>query len=517
MHRRRRRQITLGLLAGAMLCVDALGEPEAPSLIAASTDTHLWFVLRGRKGFDLSHHGVEMEGPHFDVVAPLTNCPEAVGAWSERVWLVLPPRPGAGESRRDILTLEVQYASAVGLYSTSPSGRFDIAPALPGSGILAGFAGTAQGPVALLIPPQRASATVSAGEHSQAAEPLLDHPQLLGLHSGGWTEIQLPPEFRPTGKCFLAASGTDGRSIAILSSASSDSTPARLFLRDSLSQRWEVSSSAQNVRDVQALAPAGNQIAALLREGNREEIQIAYLRAGGMLPLAHIPGPRLPVALAGLQKGLQILEVGADVPLTVREVDPITGEVSPPLAWTVQPIGDRLWQVALLGAIVTASLLLVFVVRPDPGIPLALPAGLSVMGIGRRAAALAIDLVPGAIATMVILRCQPVDLLHPPLVTLNVSQAVPFMLTVTITAIHSGVTEMAAATTLGKAIFRGRVTTMNGGRPTRAKLLARNLVKLIVMLVPPLALVAFLNPHRQGMADLFAHTVVVQNPVPAAD
>ena len=101
--------------------------------------------------------------------------------------------------------------------------------------------------------------------------------------------------------------------------------------------------------------------------------------------------------------------------------------------------------------------------------------------------------------------------------TLNVSQAVPFMLTVTITAIHSGVTEMAAATTLGKAIFRGRVTTMNGGRPTRAKLLARNLVKLIVMLVPPLALVAFLNPHRQGMADLFAHTVVVQNPVPAAD
>jgi len=56
------------------------------------------------------------------------------------------------------------------------------------------------------------------------------------------------------------------------------------------------------------------------------------------------------------------------------------------------------------------------------------------------------------------------------------------------------------------------VIAVDGTRPTRRRLALRNLVKCLVIVVPPLAIITLLNPNLQGLDDLVGRTVVVGPP-----
>jgi uncharacterized RDD family membrane protein YckC len=78
-----------------------------------------------------------------------------------------------------------------------------------------------------------------------------------------------------------------------------------------------------------------------------------------------------------------------------------------------------------------------------------------------------------------------------------------------LTMAHSAVGELIGRRSLGKALLGARVLSADGGTPRVAQLLLRNLVKYLVVLVPPLAVVMLTNPNVQGLDDLAGRTVVV--------
>jgi uncharacterized RDD family membrane protein YckC len=85
---------------------------------------------------------------------------------------------------------------------------------------------------------------------------------------------------------------------------------------------------------------------------------------------------------------------------------------------------------------------------------------------------------------------------------------------------HTTLSEVLTGRTLGKALCRLRVTTVDGERPTRKQLLTRNLLRVIdfALNLLPLVLVAF-HPLRQRLGDLAAGTIVTSTDpeVPSQD
>ncbi len=76
-------------------------------------------------------------------------------------------------------------------------------------------------------------------------------------------------------------------------------------------------------------------------------------------------------------------------------------------------------------------------------------------------------------------------------------------------ALHGTITELATGRSLGKAFVGARVVTITGVRPSAATILFRNAFKLLVLLIPVLAVFALLNPNVQGLGDSVARTLVV--------
>jgi uncharacterized RDD family membrane protein YckC len=53
---------------------------------------------------------------------------------------------------------------------------------------------------------------------------------------------------------------------------------------------------------------------------------------------------------------------------------------------------------------------------------------------------------------------------------------------------------------------------VNGEKARSHQILLRNALKCLILVVPPLAVFALINPHLQGLSDIAAGTVVVYEP-----
>jgi uncharacterized RDD family membrane protein YckC len=136
---------------------------------------------------------------------------------------------------------------------------------------------------------------------------------------------------------------------------------------------------------------------------------------------------------------------------------------------------------------------------------------LALAPFGRRLGAGAVDAAPVLVAAGVVYYLlkreeaagEPFFGLRPQLVTL---------VSVVLYLLHTSVSEIASARTLGKLIFGLRVVSLDGGRPSGGALLTRNLLRLIdlAMAFFPLVLVVY-SPLRQRAGDVAAGTLVVLN------
>jgi uncharacterized RDD family membrane protein YckC len=501
------------------LCVALTGTPAqavepTDALLGASSDEHLWFVAEAGDGDGavvLFHHARAMDGPYVEPLMTLPRRPEAMAAWADELFLVFASKPAGSGQPRETYRLRVLREPVPNRYFTDPPDRLQILASLSGEGKLAGFAGSPPGPVALLIPPQHADAGVKASPEAAAAEPVLEAPSLMGWTGDRWSSIDLPADAELTGPCRLAVGGAAGELLFILSG--SDSTdPGRSVLHvRGPEATWRSSHVPVAAGRVRSLTRVDAQVLAVLAGPRDERCDLVYVRSNLVLPLAKFARPARAWSVLGMRDGPRIVVVRHADDATIRSVDPITGRLGEAQKLTPPPADAMsVLRMPLLLAITTFVLAMVIRYRPGARPPVSLPRDLLPLPAALRLVAAAIDLVPGAVVAMLVLRCRPADLFGLPLMAMTFEASVPYIVMVTIAILHGAPSELIWRRTVGKALVGARLWGEDGHPPEAGRIVLRNLVKYLILLVPPLAVLALMDPNLQGLNDLVGRTVVVR-------
>ncbi len=484
------------------------------ALLGASSDDHLWFVGPSTSGDDtfvLYHHALAMGGPHYRG-QPLNERPQAVAAWANRLWLIFPATVNSDRLRRETFTIEANLNETVGAYDYDPSDRLSVVDSLDGLGKLVGFVAAPDGPVALRVPFQRARAGVQAREGSIAAEPVLDAPVLERLSGTRWEPLPLPEDLPIRGQYRLAAGPADGNRLLLLTAPPDQPDQGVLYRRTS-EETWDRVDVLVDVRRVDAVVRWEAQIALVLQAATPGQMEIAYLRPSSLVSLGEIPAPSGRWGVFGLRDGLRLIEQSNRGGFQIRRIDPVTGTLTPAEVMSSQSLLPwRSLHMPLLFAVAMTVLLLVLILRPAAkATPTKLPPAVAVLSVVPRVLALGIDLAVGGLLTILLLQCTPAQLLQIPMWTPDIADATPCLWLIGITVIHTTAGEMIFARSIGKAMLGARVITAQGARPTLQSILVRNVFKIIVLLIPVLAVFALLNHHLQGLGDLMARTLVVHD------
>jgi uncharacterized RDD family membrane protein YckC len=497
-----KRTLALATQLGAIAC--ACGAAHAAgSLPAASSDDHLWFVVRTAppgSRLDLRHYARDADGPYYTRGLTLAvNDPddiEAMAAWGNQLWLVFAPRPG-DMTRRETFTVQAQRSPALEGWYYEPHDHLRAVTSLEGAGSVTGLVGTADGPVAMIVdrgPPQ-------AGGGGG---------RLLQLRGRQWHDIPMPQVPRPDA-WQLGTAGADGRVLVLIGGPDRPGGPATVHRRNA-EGTWsagEVPVASQRLR---SLARVGPQVALIMDAEPAPGVEIAYMRPDMLLPLAHFVPPGGRWSVQGVRDGLRLIGQATQGEVTISRIDPISGEVGSRQVMRPQPLmaGRLLHRPVLLALGITALMVIVLFKPGGSAAPVALPVNMVTLGPLPRLMAVAVDLGVSGVVSLIVFRCPPVELFWWPLWTTDLSASVPFLVMIVLTVLHSTLTELIAACTLGKKLLRAKVVTAEGARPSARALFARNALKVIVLLIPVLAVFAVLTPHLQGLGDQVARTVVVR-------
>ncbi|MHC4946869.1 MAG: RDD family protein [Planctomycetota bacterium] len=517
----------------AVLVLGAATVPAAgacgDAMTAAASADHLWLAVRSsgpEPRIELFHHAVAMDGPHVRSRIELTVEPEAMAAWGDRLWLVFPARADSSESgrmRRDVFSVQIRLDRALGTWALEPPDRLRAVASLPGAGRLAGLVGTVDGPVALMVPAQWADidvrATGAAPDAAADADAGPDRPTLLVLRHDEWADVPLPVALDDaTGRdrWRLAAAGDDGRQLTVLRQPAGLGRRCEVHVRDG-GDRWTTSRQSLDLRRVLAVGRTGPQPVLVSRIPGDDRLRVEILRRRGRLWLADPTCPSLDWALLGLRDGLHLLSRDRSGRLARRRLDPVTGRIGIAETMTPPVPTANLWYLGVALLATVAVIVLLLIVRPGTRTPLSLPAGHRVLPASSRLMSLLMDLFPGGVLSMLVLGATPVDLLQVPLLATVPERTVPYLLMVAITMVHTTATELAGGRSLGKSLVGARVVGTDGRAPGAGRILLRNLLKLLTLVLPPLVVIAALNPNLRGLGDLAARTVVVADHDDAPD
>lgn len=496
----------------ALFLLIAVGSARADdALLAASGSGHAWYIVAppGKRPL-LCHHAAAMNGAHFGRAMSISRLPEAIAAApgdAARVWIVHEPTSsGEGDEplRREVFTLAAERDPATGLFRTVPADRLTIVEPLPATDRLAGFQGTNSGPVALLV-----------SDHALRGEP--NTARLLQLRGDRWIDIQLPELFSVGEHVHLGVDGADGGRLHLLTSIDAQRTALYRSVDGGSWDRFVIELPAAKVRSL--VNHQGRLVAVLVSNPGETSrtVEITYIRphaeGGGLVQIAQVPVGSDPWAVIAMSNGLRLLTASSAADMvTMRQIDPISGVVGEAMLMREQPIATgRLWHMALMLSVAVLSVLVVIFVRPGTRGEIKLPASVVPMPATARLLAMAVDLFPGGLAAVLILKVSPADLLRMPIAADSIEAAAPYLIMAAFAICHCTVTELVKGTTLGKALFGGRIVCEDGSPVRFQQVIWRNLLKVMILLVPPLAIFALLSPQMQGFNDLLARTVVVRD------
>jgi len=493
------------VLAALGLVRDALGSSE---LVGTGSRDHLWFVIdedRDDDRVELMHHAREASGPYARSMKSLPARPIAMAAWEDRLWLVFGSK---GREMLDVASVRIVRHALQERYHLVPHDRFELAPALPGTGEMVGFVGTARGPVALIVPPR-----ATRKQRDAATQPASMPSRLLHLRNQTWEDVALPEDFRGTHRASIVATGKDGTRLVLIDPAA---RPADGAVRYERAEDGTWSSGPAPTLDGERRWPrrlvrVGEHAVALVPGAGPDVWDLAYLRREQQVRIAAFTQGTAEWNVFGLHDGPRIMTFTNRDGASLRKVDPSTGTVTDAVALEPPPFDTRtMLRGPVLFVIVLFALAMIVWLRPGSAKPLELPAGMNLLPPSVRLWALLIDMIPGGIVAVLVTGCRPVELLGVPLVAID---PMPYMVMAGITAGLSTGTEMMTGTSIGKRLLGARVIGV-AGRPGAGRLLLRNGIKLIELMVPPLAIVVVMTPNLQGLHDLAARTVVV-HPEPA--
>lgn len=446
-------------------------ERHAP--LACSSGSHAWWVRSEGREYLLEHVADTGDGVPSGVhrAAAFTDEPVAIAAFDDRVWVAFRAEGG----RCEVVSGRAVRNPASGLwFSVPPSLRR--CPSLPGDGV-----------PCLAAVGDRLFAIAQGG--------------LLELVGERWVSRE-PPAGVSLKDCQLAGS----RDALWLLESTSRGPSRRWMLGEGM--QWE--SRPLDIDRTAAAVPG----AARLAFQSASPAQVGLVEAGAWSPVADAPSG---AAVIGWGDGLAAVSVQGKQPLWCRW-DAATdgfGAFQP-----LQPqasVADRWFHLPVLGVLTLGALLLALVVRvvrrsferPDAVTRAA------AMPLGARAAALAMDAFPSAVAAWMAFDAEWAQVLTPPLWSLNLGESMPFVWMTAGTVVFGALEESVGGRSLGKRIFGGQVVARSGARASFLRHLARNLLKGLSMLSPVVALPAFIDRRGEGVAETISATRVVAVGSPA--
>lgn len=462
---------------------------------------HAWLVVPADEGAMVLHApprlptGAPSSGARagtLRTVRRVKEIPEAIGAVGDRLYLVF-----AAESERRVLSLRAEASGIEGLWAYEPAGRMDPHPRLAGGGRLAGLSAI-DGALHALI------------ERDDGAE-------LHRLGDRGWEPVALPA-FGAGVR--LVGLGVDGRML-VVTTGPDDATAAWLRGDDGTWERSGIAVGDAALASAALICPEPGVVVLVDRTG--AGLGLWTLVEDGLYELATVPGAPDSCAVAPMAgNGGRVLVFWETPGRTQRggavrlvELSASTGEVlfdGEPTR--VMPIAAE--HVRLLALVLVAAMAMVIflAVRPDPsGSGIVLPEGTALAEPSRR---LVGSMADGVIAALLVGSIMGVRVSE--IVTLmvlvrpdNAWLAAPSTLAVGM-AIGT-LSEWLTGRSPGKLLVGCRVVGGLGGAERAAlwRHLVRNAVK---WLLPPVAMMALVDPEARHRGDTLARLVVV---VPTGD
>ena len=534
-------------------------------VLASASGPHLWFVrARGRSvvaGFRVAHH-LDAMGPGASIDALLLpDRPELIIAVDDSLYCIFEPqRLGKSIATRQVVRASVVKDSFNRWQYASVNRTGTISTPLPGFGKILGTADDGTHPLVLLSLPKhtgkitkvpatdanqettKGQATTPEGsqQDDKTKQEIIsenDAPKntnhapndltaesdwwsidttsvqsegvLLRLGVVRWESIPLPSGVIIDKNSCRLLPGL--KPILLVQDESGDS--ARAFVLQPDFTWSEPFTTIVRVRDIEtAVSVLGQTIFATAAANDDSVVEIHNLRRGKPVQICSIPDRSSARALVGLGNTIGLMDYNAKAEVNeLIRIDLENGKIidQTPMNQSVRMGSEDFSTLILVGALLL-TVVIVFLVRPDPtAIHITLPQHASLAEPRRRLMAALIDLIPSAILAIVIMGVPFAQVFNWPLISHDIADSQCALLLILITVIHSTISELIWGSTLGKVIFSCRVLNTHGKRAGIQAILIRNLLKSVVLVVPPLALFVFLNPYRQRLGDLVAKTIVV--------
>jgi uncharacterized RDD family membrane protein YckC len=241
--------------------------------------------------------------------------------------------------------------------------------------------------------------------------------------------------------------------------------------------------------------------------------------------LAAVEGEPAPSAAAAYAIERVRVVSGRGLALSERTFHPVTGAPAgdaAPLKLPGVSVAPRVWEWVqnLLPLLLLFTIIASIRRRQQMQETILSADELALAPLGRRLGAGLVDALPVLVASVLVSYWwKQEEAANEPLFGLR-SQLVS-LASVVLYLLHTSLSEIAFARTVGKMIFGLRVVSLDGARPSAGALLTRNLLRLIdlALVFFPLVLLLY-SPLRQRAGDVAAGTLVVlnkQGDEPAAD
>jgi uncharacterized RDD family membrane protein YckC len=383
-----------------------------------------------------------------------------------------------------------------------------VLPALPGKGRVLGWSATNSGPIALL-----ANDTLEAAPE---APPL----EVYRLVKSRWEMIPAPEGLVPNHIRALAPISVRHNRFGVISGAyaGDDTTLHVLENGQWTAEACPLPEGAETqVISIQDIAYAVQREASArgalhiyrLRNGQAQPVG-EFHHAAGIQRFWATPAPHSAAAfIVDDEKKLawarvDVLGSGAEhattfqtltqQPMPMPEVDP--------------------GAVLVLVAVTIGMAFLFFTTRSDPAENTPdLPVGSTLADRNRAFAGLLDLLGPMLLCTWWFELDSPLQIIeHWPFREKELADSLPALVAIGLMVAHTTISEMLTASTIGKWVFRCRVTDLKGQPPHVWQVLTRNAFKILELAAPYLLLLPLISPFHQRLGDLIAKTVVVNKP-----
>ena len=498
----------------------------APHALAASED-RLWLIytdpmiVQSIRVTRSAINGQWDYSPRREAVLPVVGKLRALAAGGDGPWVLLRVESDA--------QLDTQSTDGPSQPWAQPNDMLDIALGLP--------PGTGFDPAG--------NSTTKEKPQTQSPKQVLPLPRdhLLAMQRGKWRTVDLPEDWPHNAPAWVVMlQPTDPSPVLVVRPNAPDTpdtpdTPGApqlwIYRQDQGQWRKQVHPIAGGTA-LRPLALDGQLVLASSRPdaGRNINVTLAVLRPQGVSPLGQL-ALDIPVAApwAVISSQMSVVLIARDQADATgpsyywTRMDLMGRVVQEPATMTLrpkQPLVNVASYLMLISVMVLSMLMILVFWRRDPRMnQLELPPSQVLSDFGRRAAAGLIDLLPGAVAAMLIFDLDPWQLQQrwPGMQGQETDwqNMKPGVLVIGVFLLHCIISELIPARTLGKALTGLRVCTLDGKRPQRWQLLVRNLLKILDLVAWLLLLLPLIGPYRQRLGDMVARTVVVMPAPPMTE